>query len=359
MAVFFVNNAVYGMTGGQMAPTTLIGQRTTTSPTGRTAINDGYPVHACEVLNSLYAPVYIERCSLADSKRIRQARQAVRKALQIQVEGKGYAFVEFLSPCPTNLKMDPVDAAQYMIEHMEQEFPLGKLRDRSDEVVAPPRTERIYDADAIRQAFLGPAAATPSLEADSGSAAGTARIKVAGFGGQGVLSLGLMLAYAGQRAGRKTTWFPSYGPEQRGGTANCSVVLSDAPIGSPVVSETDILIALNRPSLERFAADVADQGVIFYDDTVGEVELPAHIDKAIAVPAFRIAAEKGVAKAANTAMLGAIAASGVSRLPMETFDAVLTEVFGQKAKLLKVNRAVFEAAAQWAAEHASQSPVRA
>ena len=106
ITVFFVNNAIYGMTGGQMAPTTLIGQRTTTTPKGRLEQIDGNPIKMCEMLATLPAPIYIERVALGDSKQIMQARKAIRKALQNQVEGKGFSFVEILSPCPTGWKMD-------------------------------------------------------------------------------------------------------------------------------------------------------------------------------------------------------------------------------------------------------------
>ncbi len=112
---FFVNNAIYGMTGGQMAPTTLPGQKTATSPAGRDVATDGYPLQVCEVLNQLVAPVFIERVSVADTKRIMKAKKAIRKAIEIQKEGKGYAFVEILSPCPTNMKISAVDAAKFTI----------------------------------------------------------------------------------------------------------------------------------------------------------------------------------------------------------------------------------------------------
>lgn len=343
MAVFFVNNGVYGMTGGQMAPTTLIGQRTATSPRGRDAATEGYPIHACEALNVLPAPVYIERCSLADSPRVRQARQAVRKALEIQRDGKGYAFVEFLSPCPTNMKRDAVAAGQYLNDVMEGEFPLGLLRDRSAEAAAATYPDRRFAKADLDAVFFGddkPAAVPVRAEMP------TYRIKIAGFGGQGILSLGLMIAQAAQRGGSRVTWFPSYGPEQRGGTANCSVVLSGAEIGSPVVSEADVLIAMNQPSLERFAASLTDGGTVFYDAAIQEVALPLNV-RSHAVPAFDIAAAEGVPKAANTAMLGAMAASSACSLQSEAFETALASVLAGKPKILEANRKVFAAAAAW------------
>jgi 2-oxoisovalerate ferredoxin oxidoreductase beta subunit len=235
-----------------------------------------------------------------------------------------------------------------MVEEMEREFPLGCFRDRSAEAETLPCAVPLYDSEAVDALFLGEggAAETPAEDASFTPK----RLKVAGFGGQGVLSLGMMLALAGQRAGRAVTWFPSYGPEQRGGTANCSVVISDREIGSPVVSTTDVLIALNKPSLDRFAGDVRPGGTIFYDAGAGEYVPPQGI-RALAAPAFDLAAGKGVARAANTAMLGVVAASGVCALPQAAFDGVVMEVFGSKPDLLAKNREVFAAGSAWGREH--------
>jgi 2-oxoisovalerate ferredoxin oxidoreductase beta subunit len=110
ISVFFINNSVYGMTGGQMAPTSLMGEVTTTSPFGRRASNEGLPLHVCELLAALETPTYIERVALNDMKNIMKAKRAVKKALEIQKNGGGFSLVEILSPCPTIMKMDPVVA---------------------------------------------------------------------------------------------------------------------------------------------------------------------------------------------------------------------------------------------------------
>ena len=129
ITVIFINNAIYGMTGGQMAPTTLEGQVTKTTPHGRDASVVGYPIRACELLNTLVAPVYIERCAVYDVPHINKTKAAIRKAIQYQKEGKGYSFVEILSMCPTNWGADPVKAAQWVKEAMEPYYPLGVFRD--------------------------------------------------------------------------------------------------------------------------------------------------------------------------------------------------------------------------------------
>jgi len=129
ICVFFVNNAVYGMTGGQMAPTTLIGQRTTTTPKGRTAALHGNPIRVCELLATLDGPGYIERVALSSPERIRQAKRAVRKSFITQIGRGAYSLVEFLSPCPTYWRLSPVDSMRFIEEHMVKAFPLGVFRD--------------------------------------------------------------------------------------------------------------------------------------------------------------------------------------------------------------------------------------
>ena len=128
----FVNNAIYGMTGGQMAPTTLVGQRTETTPRGRSVENEGYPVKMCELLNTLEAPVFLERCSVHDVKHIRKAKKAIYKAFENQVEGRGFSLVEVLSMCPTNWRKTPRESCRFVEEEMAKVFPLGNFRDRQD-----------------------------------------------------------------------------------------------------------------------------------------------------------------------------------------------------------------------------------
>ena len=345
LAVFFVNNTVYGMTGGQMAPTTLVGEKTVTCPEGRDPRYAGYPLHMCELLDNLIAPVFIERVSLSDIEHIRKARKAVRKALEIQRDGKGYTFVEVLSSCPTNLRQDAVQSAEFINEQMEKEFPLGNFRDRSEEVVTLERDESDFTRESLDKLFNLEGDASP--EAVDAPDFGQVKVKLAGFGGQGVLSMGLILARAGCKDQRYVSWYPSYGPEQRGGTSNCSVVISGEPIGSPVVYKPDLLVALNRPSLEKFAYDVKKDGIILYDATIGDFDAPEGV-RIIAVPALEIAKSAGTEKAANTAMLGVIMALGDTKLPDDMFREAISETFAQKRKLIPVNLKILNAGAEWA-----------
>jgi len=129
----FVNNAIYGMTGGQLAPTTLIDQVTATTPRGRDVGNEGYPIRVCELISTLVTPYYIERVSVSSPKNVRKAKRAIRKAFQNQVECKGFSLVEILSSCPTNWSIEPVAAMKWIDEKMEPFFPLGVYRDLSKE----------------------------------------------------------------------------------------------------------------------------------------------------------------------------------------------------------------------------------
>jgi len=130
ITVIFVNNQIYGMTGGEMAPTTLIGQKTATTPEGRDASLFGYPIRFSEMIATLDAPAYVTRQALFDTKHIMETTRAVKKAFQYQVEGKGYSLVEILATCPTNWRMSPVQSNAHVAETVTKVFPLGDLIDR-------------------------------------------------------------------------------------------------------------------------------------------------------------------------------------------------------------------------------------
>ena len=129
ITAIFINNAVYGMTGGQMAPTTLLGQQTTTTPYGRDARIEGYPVKMSEILALIKGAVYIERTAVNSPANIRKTKKAIRKAFQTQIDDLGFSLVEILSPCPTNWKMSSVEAWQWIDKEMTREFPLGVIKD--------------------------------------------------------------------------------------------------------------------------------------------------------------------------------------------------------------------------------------
>ena len=165
----------------------------------------------------------------------------------------------------------------------------------------------------------------------------------AGFGGQGVLLMGQLLAYSGMLEGQEVSWMPAYGPEMRGGSANCSVVISDAPVGSPKVEDATAVIAMNRPSMEKFEENVVSGGVLLVNSSLIHVE-PTRTDiKVVKVPVNDIAAELGNARVANMVMLGAyIAAAGV--FSVDTLIESLRHKLGPaKEKLIPLNRKAIEA----------------
>ena len=129
ITVIFINNAVYGMTGGQMAPTTMIDQVTATTPKGRAAAEQGYPLQVCELLAVLPGTVYIERCALSGPAQVRKAKKAVKHSFELQKnDAKGLSLVELLSPCPTYWRMKPADAMEWIESEMTNVFPLGRLK---------------------------------------------------------------------------------------------------------------------------------------------------------------------------------------------------------------------------------------
>jgi 2-oxoglutarate ferredoxin oxidoreductase subunit beta len=129
ITVIFINNAVYGMTGGQMAPTTMLDQVTATTPKGRSAVGEGYPLQVSELLAVLPGVIYVERCSLHNAANVRKSKKALKHAFELQVKGaEGLSLVELLSPCPTYWRMTPAKAMEWIENQMTKVFPLGRLK---------------------------------------------------------------------------------------------------------------------------------------------------------------------------------------------------------------------------------------
>ena len=356
ITVFFINNAIYGMTGGQMAPTTLSGQTSTTTPWGRRPSNEGFPLHVCELLATLEAPTYIERVALSDNKNIMRARRAVRKAIENQQKGAGFSFVEILSPCPTIWKMDPVVARNWVAEKLMPAFPCQVFRDKVHEPVAesqPPHKtpEEILGVAKSAQ----PTEALPTASHFHGA---KLDIKVAGFGGQGVLLLGQIVAEMGMRESLEVSWLPSYGPEMRSGSAHCHVCLSKERIGSPLISHPDVLIAMNEISLRKFAAQVKPGGLILYNrDALPEGYTVPNDVHVACVPAGEIADKLGSQKVANVVMLGALLAE-TDFLPEKTaMGTVETMVGTYKKDMLELNRKALAAGRDFIFEKVEVGPV--
>ena len=334
ISVFFVNNAIYGMTGGQMAPTTLVGQKSTTSPWGRRPSNEGFPLHMAELLATLNAPAYIERVALSDNKNIMKARRAIRKALEIQRDGAGFSFVEILSPCPTIWGKDPVEAQRWVLEKMTPTFPLNVFRDHRPEIPAGNAPPQRTVAEVLE--------ITPKEEARDASKPKRAhyfrdvKIKIAGFGGQGVLLLGQLLIEMGMREGLEVSWLPSYGPEMRSGSAHCHVCLSKERIGSPLISHPDVLVAMNEYSLRKFAHEVGSGGIILYNGASLPTDFYAPEAQVVSIPASEIADKLGSTEATNIVMMGALLEETECLAPGTALSVLEDKV--KKLDLLEIDR---------------------
>jgi len=337
ITVFFINNSIYGMTGGQMAPTTLVGQVSTTSPWGRRANNEGLPIHIAELLSSLETPTYIERVALCDMKNIMKAKKAVKKALEIQKNGGGFSLVEMLSPCPTILKMDPVVARKWVGETLLKAFPLGVFRDRKPELPAPPNIPHKTVAEALEVNTTD--VAEPAVKHRYHTRELT--VKFAGFGGQGVLLMGQLLAEMGLREKMEVSWLPSYGPEMRSGSAHCHVTLAHDRIGTPLISRPEVLVAMNEISLRKFAPSVISGGLILYNRDKLPEDFSVTNARVVCVPASDIADRLGSTKVANAVMLGALLEE-TECLPSDTAVEVL-EATVKNPKLLELDRQAIKA----------------
>ncbi len=341
MTVFFVNNAIYGMTGGQMAPTTLIGQKTTTTPYGRTLQNEGYPIRMAEIIASLESPVYVERVMMADVRSKNAARKAVRRGIKNQIEKKGFSFIEVLSTCPTGWKMTAPQSEEWIKSTLVQNFPLGVYKDIAQQVEPLDMSQNLATPARVPK-LIGLEQDKVMIDAASIKLSETIdqEIKIAGFGGQGVLSLGVWLSEIGMREDLEVSWIPSYGPEMRGGTANCHVKLSREAIGSPLVTHPTVLVAMNRPSLEKFEDDVIEGGAIVWDSSLIDIEPKRDDIIRIPIPATEIAKELGNTKTSNVVILGVLAGYSDFLDPI-VVQQVLPLIF-KKRHLLEINLKAFQ-----------------
>jgi len=358
MSVFFVNNSNYGMTGGQMAPTTLPGQKTATSPYGRDVKTDGYPMRISEIVNSLEAPIYIERVALTSTARIQAARKAVNKAVENLSKRKGFSLVEVLSPCPVNLKMNAEEINDFIENKMTQFFPLGCLRDRSAEISEGtlPAPE-ILKEDEVRSVLFPQQAEGIGVDSSFKNTSELfnreLRIKVSGFGGQGILSLGHTFADMGRLRNFNVSWMPSYGPEQRGGSASCSVIISRDAIGSPIVDrDCDLLIAMTQTALDKFRHELKPNGILVYDRSSMKTPELGKDNILLGIDSLDIATHKvGNPKCANSVLLGALVKLLEGRFlnaeDAADFEKVFGEAirvsFGSKPKVVEQNMAAFAA----------------
>lgn len=344
ITVFFVNNAIYGMTGGQMAPTTLLGQKTITTPKGRAMSQDGAPIGMAEIISSLKSPIFVQRVAITTPGRIILARKAFKKAISNQVQKKGFSFVEVLSPCPTGWKMETIDSRKWITEHLEPIFPVKVFKDISDEVEegkAYKPAPWVEDKDLINLFQTQKEVPTKKHE-------GTVKdqlVKLSGFGGQGVMSAGVLLADCATAEGLNSTWLPSYGPEMRGGTANASVIVSENSIGSPVVEYPNVLIVMNIPSLDVFEDKVQPGGLIIVNSSIVPNKVKRDDVKVVYVPVSDLAKDVGFIGGANIIILSIYLL--ISKLvDIETLRALIP-VSIKKAGFVEINQKMVDNAVEY------------
>jgi 2-oxoisovalerate ferredoxin oxidoreductase beta subunit len=324
-----------------MAPTTLMGQKSATSPDGRTAAM-GQPMKMAELIAGLDGPVYVERVALFDAKQRIKAQKAIKKAMQLQVENRGFAFVEVLAECPTHLGKTPEETEKWVKECMLPVFPLGVKKD----VVVEPHVKAVppsFDA-ALLTALVGASAEKPPRFAKGfpEHLGGTdVALKLAGAGGDGAQTAAMLIARAAISEGFDATHIPSYGPESRGGTSYADVHVAEDEVLSPASPHPRILVAFNAPSLAKFAPDVVPGGTIVYDSSViHDVPKVADGVKLVGVPFTEIAVDLGKAMVKNVVALGALcAATGI--FPEETFRTALRQALKDKCALIPLNEEAF------------------
>ena len=352
LSVVFINNAIYGMTGGQMAPTTLIGQKSATSPKGRTAMM-GQPFKVAETIAGLDGPIYVERVALFNAKERTKAKKAIKKAVQLQVEGKGFALIEVLSECPTHLGKSPEETQKWVEQNMVPVFPLGVKKD-----VQPAQTFTpvfpTFDVARLMKAVAGDAEEKAPVFMKgfpAHVAAEDVSLKLAGSGGDGAQTAAMLIARAAINEGFDATHIPSYGPESRGGTSYADVHVAKTEVLSPASPSPNILIAFNGPSLEKFGPTVVPGGTVIYDSSVVTQAPKLPGVKVYGIPFTWIATDLGKAMVKNIAALGALqAATGL--FPADTFLTAVRRALKSKAAMIPINEKAFA----WGAKATPKEP---
>jgi 2-oxoisovalerate ferredoxin oxidoreductase beta subunit len=342
ITVIFINNAIYGMTGGQMAPTTLMAQKTSTSPHGRDRLM-GEPMKIAELMAQLDGTVYVERVALFNSKERIKAQKAISKAIRLQVEGKGFAFVEVLAECPTHLHISPRETQKWVAEKMVPIFPLGVKKDvEKDPWFSLPAPN--FDTQQMSKVIGASSEAEPRYAKGFPShiAASDIAFKLAGSGGDGAQTAALLLTYAAIVEGFDATHIPSYGPESRGGTSYADVHIAKDEVLSPSAPSPHILIAFNTPSMVKFAPQVVAGGTVVYDSgVIKEIpKLNANV-RAYGVPFTEIALSLGKAVVKNIVALGALQAA-TNLFPPETFLNAVRISLKEKCAMIPVNEEAFQ-----------------
>ena len=302
IGTIFINNAIYGMTGGQMAPTTLIGQKATTCPAGRSEEWSGLPIKMSEMLAAVSSSYYIERVAVNNTANIAKAKKAIAKAFRLQMEGKGFTIDR--GPVHLPHQLGPVSCGGYGVAGEEHDplLPAGRLQRQGGRVIWK------------KPSFL-PVSAVRACSC-----------------------IGKFVAMACMLDGKHVSWLPSYGPEMRGGTANCSVIVSDDPVASPLVDKADVIVAMNRPSLDKFEEHVKPGGVLVINSSIIDRKAVRDDITVVYCDANGIAESIGNPKGANVAILGAVLAVAPVTTVESMMEAIRIELGEKKARFLEGNK---------------------
>jgi 2-oxoisovalerate ferredoxin oxidoreductase beta subunit len=346
ITVIFINNATYAMTGGQLAPTSLMNMKTTTTPYGRSHFM-GEPLKMAELIAQLDGPVYVERVALYDNKQRMRAKKAIKKALQLQVDNVGFAFIEVLAECPTHLKMSTAEAQQWVKEQMVPVFPLGVKKEATEtkwEHLNPPN----FDAQTLVNLICQEKESAPTFSRGFPVHidANDVSLKLAGAGGDGAQTAAHLIARAAINEGFDATHIPSYGPESRGGTSFADVHIAKTEVLTPSAPNPHILVAFNNPSLSKFGPTVREKGLILYDSSV-VTQIPelSNTIRIYGVPFSEIAKDIGSIMVKNIVALGALC-EATYLFPAESFIYAISQALADKCSLLPLNEAAFREGAK-------------
>ena len=356
--VIFVNNAIYGMTGGQMAPTTLVGQKTSTSPTGRESGNDGFPMRVSELLSSLEGPTYIERVALYDNKTRAKARKAIRKALGNQIDGRGFSLVEILSPCPTGWGVTPVDACKWIEEKLVPYFPLGVMKDKSERAQgqdAPPACGG--GGGVAGDSWIDPARQSRRIESSTASQTclshtATSDLRLRALVARDCYSWAASSPRQECDKDCMSRGCPRMGPRCAAAQPTVTSTFRRRPLARHSFPSRRYSIAMNKPSLDKFESEVVSGGLILYDSSL--IDRPPTRDdvEVIALPATEMADKIGSAKSANMVALGAL----IGKTNLLDMDGVIEVVraMTKNAALLELNLRAVESGFQFACTSANE-----
>ena len=284
----------------------------------------------------------MERTALFDQKTRKRTKNAIRKILKLQIEGRGFGLVEVLSECPTHLKLSPVEAQRWVRDRMVPVFPLGVFKDAERDAWLP-TADHEFEPERIVEVLQATNEAPPRFCEGFPAHLDPADVslKLAGAGGDGAQTAALLITEAAIAEGFDATYIPSYGPESRGGTSYADVHVAREEVLSPASPEPQILVAFNAPSLNKFGPNVAENGIVIYDSSV-ITETPRFRPgvRVHPVPCAEIAKSLGEVLVKNVVALGALQ-EATQLLVEESFLTAIRRRLHAKRAVIPINEEAF------------------